>query len=376
MELHRKIKTAENLSTEAFEQLNKLQTGEHKLIKTGRPYIDKHLGGLLPSSVVLLGAGSGVGKTLESQRIMKGILSKEVNDQADEYVSLEYMLEMKFLDLILRDANSMLDKKKSDILSKPFTESEREVMREYYESLKDGRRFIVDETVDSEEFLEITRDFCNKNRDKKGIIVLIDHLLLITAANRGEDPLKKISEYTNVLRKEFDNVYFLYLSQLNRESYADIKDKSNAMVPNATNIYGSSHFEFLSAYAIIMFNPFKLGVEYYMKVKQDRYPEFSEYLCEVDSKGKASFKTLGNMFYHLVKIRESDVIYDNLYIERMKLSEEQLSKMSMDMEANSSKIEAPKFSSGPPKFDDKKLPQADISDQRGSLNKHAGKGPF
>ena len=375
MELHHKIKTAENLSTEAFEQLNKLQTGEHKLIKTGRPYIDKHLKGMLPSSVVLLGAPSGTGKTLESQRIMKGILSTEVNEQADEYVSLEFMLEMKFLDLILRDANSMLDKKKSDILSKPFTESEREVMREYYEGLKDGRRFIVDETVDTEEFLEISRNFCKKNKNKKGIIILIDHLLLVTSAN-GEDPLKKIAEYTNVLRKEFENVYFLYLSQLNRDSYSEIKDKSNAMVPNVTNIYGSSHFEFLSAYAIIMFNPFKLGVEHYMKVKQDRYPEFSEYLCEVDSKGKASFKTLGNMFYHLVKIRESDVIYDNLYIERMKLSEEQLSKMSMDMEANSSKIEAPKFSSGPPKFDEKKLPTVDISNKRGSLNKHAGKNPF
>lgn len=375
MELHRKIKTAENLSTEAFEQLNKLQTGEHKLIKTGRPYIDKHLGGLLPSSVVLLGAPSGIGKTYESQRIMKGIFSKEVNEQADEYVSLEYMLEMKFLDLILRDANSMLDKKKSDILSKPFTETEKKVMKEYYETLKDGRRFIVDETVDSGEFLEITRGFCRKNKDKKGIIVLMDHLLLVTSEN-GEDPLKKVAEYTNVLRKEFNNVYFLYLSQLNRDSYADIKDKSNAMVPNVTNIYGSSHFEFLSAYAVIMFNPFKLGVEHYMKVKQDRYPEFSEYLCEVDSKGKASFKTLGNMFYHLVKIRESDVIYDNLYIERMKLSEEQLSKMSMDMEANSSKIETPKFSGGPPKFDEKKLPTVDISGSKGSLNKHAGKGPF
>lgn len=374
MSLHQKIKTTSDLSTEAFVQLNRLQTGEDKLIKTGRPFIDKHLGGLLPSSVVLIGAGSGVGKTVESQRIMKGIFSEEVNPQANDYVSLEYMLEMKFLDLILRDTNSLLGKKKSDILSKPFTDEEKEIVKNYYEGLKDGRRFIVDETVSSDEFLEITRGFCAENRDKKGIIVLIDHLLLITASTRGEDPLKKISEYTNILRKEFSNVYFLFLSQLNRDSYSDIKDKSNAMVPNATNIYGSSHFEFLSSYAIIMFNPFKLGVEHYMKVKPERYPEFKEYLCELDSKGKASFSTIGNMFYHLVKIRESDVIYDNLYIEKMDLTEEQLSKMSMDMEVKDSKSKVPSVSVDVPKF---KTPVVDFTEPNpNSLNKFAGEFNF
>jgi hypothetical protein len=346
--LHRKIKTASELSSEAFRQLNRIQTGKQKMLLTGRPYLDNHLGGILPSSVILLGAPSGIGKTFESQRIMKGIMSTDVNRDADDYVSLEFMLEMKFLDLILRDANSKLGKKKSDILAETFTEQEKAVMKEYHETLKDGRRFIVDESVDSKEFLEICRNFCQSNKDKKGIIILLDHLLLVTGAEKGEDPLKKVSEYTNILRKEFDNVYFLFLSQLNRESYSDIKEKSNNMVPNVTHIYGSSHFEFLSSFAVIMFNPFKLGVDQYMKVKRDRYPDLEEFATGPDHNGKVHFNTLGNMFYHLVKIRESDEIYNNLYIERMNLSDEQLSSMKMDSEVkddNESVVSTP-----PPDF--------------------------
>jgi archaellum biogenesis ATPase FlaH len=370
MTLHPKIKTTASLANEAFSDLKKLQDQEDKLIKTGRPFIDNHLGGLLPSSVILLGAASGIGKTYEAQRIMKGIFSKDINAQADEYVSLEYMLEMKFLDLILRDANSMLNKKKSDILTKPFTEEEKAIMREYYSTLQDGRRFIVDESVTSEEYFEITRDFCRQNQDKKGIVVLIDHLLLILESSRGEDPLKKISEYTNILRKEFKNVYFLFLSQLNRSSYADIKEKSNAMVPNVTHIYGSSHFEFLSSYAIIMFNPFKLGVEEYMKVNRDRYPDLEDFLTVEDSKGRSSFNTLGNMFYHMVKIRESDDMYNNLYIEKMNISEDQIKKMSMDAQAKDSNDVKLVAQKGKPVFETP--PVIDFT----SLNKFAGKEPF
>jgi len=367
--IHSKIKTAKDLATRAFVQLNKIQTGQNRLVKTGRPYIDKHLGGLLPSSVLLIGASSGTGKSLEAMRIMKGVMSEEVNEQAGDYVSLEFMLEMKFLDLVLRDANYKLNKSKTEILSRQFEEGEKAVMKEYHETLKDGRRFVVDESVDSAEFLDICRAFCRNHKDKKGIIILIDHLLLITESERGEDPLKKVSEYTNILRKEFGNVYFVFLSQLNRKVYAEVKDKTNKMVPDSSMIYGSSHFEFLSAFAVIMLNPFKMGVDYYMSIKKDRYPDLQEFMTIEDSKGKVHFNTLGNMFYHLVKIRESDKMYDNLHIEKMKLSDKQLEKMKMDSE--SKKEEESVVTSPPPVFEPQAVFDATVSEP-GNLNRFAG----
>lgn len=333
MEVHNKVKSTSLLAKQAFKELHKYQQGEKTLLKTGRPYIDKHLGGALPGSLILIGAPSGVGKTHESQNILKNILDTNINKNANNYVTLEFMLEMKFLNLIMRDTHQFLHKKKSEILSKPFNEMEKKIVEGYYETLKDGRRFIVEESIDTTEFFEICDKFCEENKDKDAIIILVDHLLLVSAKNRGEDPLKTISQDTNILSKKYSNVYFIYLSQLNRGVYGDIKEKSNNMIPDVSHIYGSSHFEFLSQFAVIMFNPFKLGIEQYMSVNINRYSNLSEFYGETNLKGdRVSFSTLGNMFFHTVKVRDSDDIHDNLYIERMNISEEHLKKMKMDIE--------------------------------------------
>ena len=328
-----KVKSASILAKEAFKELHKYQQRDKFLLKTGRPYIDNHLGGTLPGSLILIGAPSGVGKTHESQNILKNILDTSINEKASNYVTLEFMLEMKFLNLIMRDTHQMLGKKKSQILQKPFDPIERKIVEEYYKSLQDGRRHIVEESVHTGEFYDICEEFCEAHQDKEAIIILVDHLLLITGKNRGEDPLQAISRDTNILSKKFDNVYFIYLSQLNRGVYADIKEKSNSVVPDVSHIYGSSHFEFLSQFAVIMFNPFKLGVEQYMSVKKERYNNLSNFYGEENLKGdRVSFNSLGNMFYHTVKIRDSDDIYNNLHIESMNIPQEQLDKMKMDID--------------------------------------------
>lgn len=326
-----KIKTTSQLAKQAFSDLKLFQSGERKLLKTGRDYIDKHIGGLIPSNLLLIGANSGGGKTHEFMRMMNGILSEDNNPQAKDFVSLEYLLEMKYLDLVVREAHTITGKKKADILTSDFNEEEKELMNEYFKTLTDGRRFIVEESITTTEFLEITDKFCDENRDKKAIIIGIDHLLLILASEKGEDPLAKIAQYTNILRKKYDNLYFIYLSQLNRTNYANVKEKSNLMVPTVASIYGSSHFEFLSAYVVIMSNPFRQGISEYMKVYEDRYPDLKEFMTDPNEKGYVSFDTIGNYFYHIVKLRDSDYMYDNLYIEKMNISEEVITKMKMDV---------------------------------------------
>lgn len=324
-----KVISASVLADQAFRELGKFQKGKRLLVKTGRHYIDSHIGGLKPSDLVLVGAKSGVGKTYELMKILKGVLNKELNPFANNFVSLEFMLEMKFLDLILRDTHSITKKKKVDILTAEFTPEEQALVREYYETLKDGRRFIVQETVNTEEFFDICDEFCQTHKDKDAIVISIDHLALILAKG-AENPLDTVSTLTNILRKKYDNVYFIYLSQLNRSG--EVVEKSNMMIPQTSHIYGSSHFEFLSSYVIVMANPFKQGVEEYMKFKQDRYPELKEFMTRPNDKGFCSFNTLGNIFTHVLKIRESDEPLNNLHIESLNLSEEQLDKMKMDIE--------------------------------------------
>lgn len=317
------IKTGAELSKEALQELNKFQKGDRKLLKTGRKYIDSHLGGILPRSGVLIGAKSGNGKTVEYQRVMKGILENQ-----QDVVILNFMLEMSFLDMTIRDIHVLTKKKKSKIISETLTDEEKEIVRQYHEGMKDGRQFYVQEDVTADEFYNITREFCLQNKDKQYCVVGLDHLILVG----GDNALSKMARYTNKLRKEFPNFYFIYLSQLNRSDYGTTAERSNSMVPTTSLVYGSSEMEFLVSLVVIISNPFKQGVLEYMKFKPERYEEYSKFYSDVDTKGFVSFNTIGNMFYHVCKIRESDNIYDNLYVEQMELNEQEFLKMKQEAE--------------------------------------------
>lgn len=339
-----KIKSSGELAKEAFKFLGQIQSGEKPVLKTGQDFIDCHIGGLLPSDVVIIAANSGVGKTKLLFDTLDLILDPEVNSNASNIVSLEFSLEMLFLNRIVRDINKLTEKKKSEILKTKFTEEERKVIETYYKRLRDGRRFICEESVTAREFYELSRDFCKQHEDKDGIVISLDHVLNILKEDRGEDTSELLTDYINRLRKEFNNVYFILLTQFNRSSFSVLADKNNEMVPRASMIYGSSHFEFLSSYVIGLMDPFRMGVTEFMRVNRERYDWLEDYMTEEDNKGKVSFVTTANMFYFVMKTRESDVPYKSLFIRPMDLTEEQLEKIkSEEKEPIKEKVVAPVF---------------------------------
>jgi hypothetical protein len=366
MELDKRIKSAGILAKDAFTYLSQLQNGGKQLLKTGDEGIDCHIGGLLPGDCILIGANSGVGKTKKLYDILDSVLNEEVNSNAANIVTLEYALEMKFLNKILRDSASSLSKKKSKILTEAFSEEEKEVMTRYYRNLQDNRRFICEESVSTKDFYEMTKTFCELNKKADSIIVSIDHVLLIKKGDKFEDPLEVLTGYINELRKEYNNVYFILLSQMNRGSLVNIKDKDNSMIPTTAMIYGSSHFEFLCSYIMVIVDPFKLGVNEYLKVNPERYDWLTKFFTPGDKKGKVSFETLGNLFEFILKTRESDVPYRNLHIRKMNLSPEQISKMKqsvvVDNEDSKTKFEMPVFNDSIKNpVDDWKIPQEVIN---------------
>lgn len=332
MQLDSRIKKAGELAKEAFVYLNKLQKGDKQLLKTGNDFIDCHIQGLLPSDVLLLGANSGIGKTKLLFDTLDQMLDTKVNPSAKNYKTLEFALEMKFLNRVLRDANKLTKKAKSKILIEEFTEEEQNIIRDYYDSLQDDRRYICEEPVTTKDFYDMTRVFCQQSVTSDSVIVAIDHVLLLQKENVNQDPLEALSGYINLLRKEFNNVYFILLSQMNRGSLVNIKDRDNSMIPTTAMIYGSSHFEFLSSYIVVLVDPFKLGVNEYLSVNEDRYDWLKEYMTETDNKGKVSFNTMGNMFVFVLKTRESDTPYKNLFIKKMDLTDDQLLKMKQSIE--------------------------------------------
>ena len=356
MSLDPRIKTAGVLAETAFKELKEIQTGKKSLAKTGQEFIDSHIGGMLPSDIILAAAPSGVGKTQMMYDIFEKYLDEDINPNADKYVTLEFSLEMLFLSKILRESHSLLKKKKSEILSNTFTDEERQVISAYYKSLQDGRRFLVEESITTKDFYDICKNFCEINSGKEKILIGLDHVLLVQKSDKNEDPLERLATYLNMLRKEFSNVNFILLSQLNRSYLTNVAEKSNLMIPTVSTIYGSSHFEFLASFIFVMLNPFKMGVNEYLKVSENRHEHLSEFATAPDAKGKVSFNTLGNLFIHTLKTRESDNPYLNLHIKKMDLSSEQLTKMKQEQEdntkTNSKDISLPNIPSfSPPTID-------------------------
>lgn len=343
-----KIKNAGLLADDAFKYLKQLQKGEKKLLKTGFEFFDCHLQGILPQDLILVAGLSGVGKTKFMFDLLDNILNPSINPDADKYVTLEFSLEMKFLNRILRDTSKLLTKKKSKVLSEEFTDQERNVIAEYYKALKDNRRYICEESVTVQEFLTMSREFCEAHKDKEATILAVDHLLLVNSDKSGDDTMKELSNAMNILRQEFNNVYFVVLSQCNRKYYETVKDKSNLMIPTTSIIYGSSHFEFLSSWIAVIVDPFKLGVNEFLKVNKERYDWLSDYMMEPDKKGKVSFHTIGNHFIFILKTRESDNPYKNLFVKPMELSNDEIEKMKQSVETTeTTTFEIPTFAPEP-----------------------------
>ena len=344
--LDNRIRKVGDAATEAFCELNKIQKKEKLILKTGEEMIDCHIGGLLVGDCVLLAGAPSSGKSETLYRMIEKIMSKEVNFFADNFVSLEFSMEMRMLNKLLRSTHTLLGKKKSDILFEPFNEDEAKKVKEYYENLKDNRRYVVQAPVTPEEFYKMTRDFCLLNVSKDAIILSIDHLLLFSGSDK-QSVLERVSECVNLLKLEFKNIYFVLLSQLNRSHNAVIKAKSNDMIPTNSLIFGSSFMEQLASYIVIITNPFKQSIDQYLKVNTNRYDYLSEFFGEEDKNDRVSFSTVGNLFFFVTKTRESDNAWKDLFIKRLDLNEDQLKKMKHSISENTFSSSAPIFTSVP-----------------------------
>ena len=339
-----RIRKVGQVAKEGFSDLKKFQSGDKLLLKTGYEEIDCHIGGLLPGDCVILAGSPSSGKSETLYRITDNVMSVELNPEASDFVSLEYSLEMKMLKKLIRAVNRMTGKKKSEIILEEFNEEEILKVNEYYKNLKDDRRYVVQEPVSGLEFYTMTRNFCLLNSNKKGIFITADHILLFKGKDK-QAVLEEVSEYINLLKLEFSNVYFVFLSQLNRAYAAVVKEKSNDMIPNNTHLFGSSFMEQLADYIIIITNPYKQSVMEYLRFHEDRYDYLSEFFV-AESKGKISFDTVGNLFFFVTKIRESDNEWKNLFIRRLDLPKDQIEKIKKfkENEAKSDFSSAPVFS--------------------------------
>lgn len=310
------------LTDQSLRELNSIQEGKKLLVKTGFPMIDDHLNGLLPSDIVVLSGLSGHGKSETLSRLRDNIMNVDINPEAKDYIWANFNLEVRSFNVTLRSLNRKLGKKKQDILYNKFTEDEKAKVKEFYDDAQDERQYVCQDNITALDFYEASRELLLANKDRKAVHIDCDHVALLSG-NDIQKGIEDLIRYVNKLKLEFDNAYFYIVSQLNRSLLGRVAEKNNNACPNASDLYASSAMDFISSYNIIVFDAHKLGISEFMQVSPDRYDYLSSHFTEPNSKNKVSFYTEGKLFYKVVKTRESDVSWRDLYVVEKDISKEE-----------------------------------------------------
>jgi replicative DNA helicase len=339
------IKPLGTLVKEAAKELSELQSGEKQVVKTGMVCIDDHIGGLLPGDITIIAAPSGHGKSEFLYKMRESILNEEINEGSSDFIYLDYSLEMKVFNQFLRGLRRKTGVSKKNLLFKKFEEGskEQEQAIEYYKKLvSDDRYFVSQDPITPVQFYNEAREFLIKHKDKKAVLISVDHILLVSGSDK-KGVIDEVMEKMNQLKLEFSNVYFFVLSQMNRSLIARVAEKNNMAAPNSGDLYGSEFMQQAASYVIALYNAYKVGINQYMKVFPERYDHLSKHFDEEDTKsGRASFSTVGKIFQHVLKVREGEADYKDLFIEDMDIPKETLERMKQEQKVMSKPtIEAP-----------------------------------
>lgn len=309
------IKRVKEVADKAYEQLSQYQSGKLFPVRTGRAWLDDLFGGLLPMDITTIAGASGGGKSFELARIRKFVMNPDNNPTAENYVWLDRSLEMKYISNILRDLKQSLNKSKKKILLESFSDEEKEIVEEYRKGTTDERYFIDEEALTATEFETQMRAFLQLHTDKEAVFIATDHIAL-DKDDKGDKKktVDGIVEAINRLKKEFPNSYWFILTQLNREILKRIKDKDIMAMPNRSDVYQSDTMFHISDYVYVTHNPNRLGIGEFSRVNKEVYDYLEEHFV-AEKDGKVSFSTLGKIFYIVLKMREAEILFRDIYIE-------------------------------------------------------------
>ena len=319
------ITKAIDLVNVAVRQIIKYQTHEDSPIRTRFDHFNNNaLGGIFKGNIITIGAISGSGKSYVLQQIEEDIFNEELNPDCKDYVLLRCNWEMTVFKLLLRKLKRNLRKSVTDILFKSPEGEDLNKFKNVCDSERSDRIFYLEDPTDPQTWYNAVRSFLGENKEKKHVVVTIDHIALVRDVfGSKKTAMDTLIENINMLKKEFVNVSFIILSQLNRdiENRTDIQN----LAPKRSDLYNSDTIFHISDIVLVLHNPFKLGHSLYMNIPglavdsegntlDNRYAYLHEYMEKVDNKW-THFVTAGNVFWHYLKVRELEEGYVDIAVE-------------------------------------------------------------
>ena len=97
-----------------------------------------------------------------------------------------------------------------------------------------------------------------------------------------------------------------------------------------------------------MINPTKYGIQEYSKVNPERYPNLEKYFLEPDKNGRVSLECYGVNYVHLLKCREAEGLYLDIYAEELNIPDaEKIREQKKKQAISTPSFSAPIFDSTP-----------------------------
>ena len=267
------------------------------------------------------------GKTHVLQEIEEDIFNPELNPDCKETVLLRCNWEMVVFKLLLRKLKRTLNKTMKSILFEEVNDSDADEFKVVCDSERNDNIYYLEEPTDPKTWYEVVKEFLTLNKHKKQVIITIDHLALVRdLIGNKKKSMDDLVEYINSLKKEFNNVSFILISQLNR----DIEGRTDVrhLAPKRSDLYNTDTLFQIADLVLVIHNPYKLGHEKYMIIDPKRYEYLEEWIDKPDNK-RSNFNTKNAIFFHYLKIREiedmetlKDIYVEPLVVNNFKKSQE------------------------------------------------------
>lgn len=312
------IQPLQQVLDSSLRTLNAYQTGAIRQIKTNRPWLDAQ-GGITPKTFITIFGASFSGKSTELENLKMDIMDVSINPEAVDYVWVSNSFEMTNFATTLRDIKKLTKKQFKDILNEPFSEEEKETLKKYRTSKIDGRFFVNHTPLSAEDFIKETEEFLEANKDKKLVVLDLDHVALLKSKSESKkSSIDDVVEGLNMLKNKYQNFAVILLTQANRGVLTRLKEKSNESRLRRDDIYMSDTLYHISDFVYGLQNANYLGIEEYASIKPDKYPHLEHRFTEENKHGRVSLITEGCIFVEVLKDRSAEIGYVDLYTLEIK----------------------------------------------------------
>lgn len=296
---------------EACAEIAALQRREKASIKTGIPDLDHFLITGLNNMIVAVGSRPSMGKTHLASVIKKNLLKEEINPNIDLSVLL-LNWEMQTKSLVLRHMKQELNRSMRDILSREFTDEEKEEVQEVMQPLFDDRILNFNHVIEGEAFEYLVEAYIDKNEGKE-VVIIIDHIHILLTKTQIDEFLF----LCNRLKKKHTNLSFVIFFQLNREiekrwrGSADVKVNPKSFVPNSGDIYNTDSLQQFADIIVAQVIPQVVDLDEYTTINKDRNKHLEDHYIPGESDNKtAKLKGRNRVYRHYLKIRLNDNFED------------------------------------------------------------------